>query len=263
MTTRPGGVLTSYDKVPSEQRPAMRRDAYVAYLRKIGHAPESDWAQQELDAGPKTRAVLEAGMTQSILGGKQLEGLFQQWTLNMLLLINALELLILGGAMLLLTALRRDTGNTPLMVALMLFSVFVILALAGPFTHWVEAFMAFHSVVQNLSGTDTSPTSFQDMLRSSVPIMKASVLGLSLMGPLLALLILGFLRLVRSKEPGSVVASGLRTGGLAAALILMAVYGATLFVTLQKEAQANSALDRILQSEPRYLAELQGRSWPP
>ena len=59
------------------------------------------------------------------------------------------------------------------------------------------------------------------------------------------------------------VASGLRTGALAAALLLMVAYGATLFVTLQKEAQANSALDRILQSEPRYLAELQGRSWPP
>ena len=263
MTTRPGGELTDYEHVPTEQRQGMRRDLYLSYLRKIDKPSEADWTLKELEAGAKTRELINTGFAKADLFKGQVDGLLDQWTLDMVLLTNALELLALGGAMLLLIKLRKDTGNTPITVAIGLCTAFFALALLA---HWSEVFVAFRMIFHNLTDTTQNLTnegaSPFSAFRTSVPVFKGCIVGLSMLGPILMLALLGLVRLLNPKETGSVVASGLRTGGLGIALALLVAYGAALGVTLQKEQTANAQLDRFSRDQPRYLAEIQGKPWP-
>ena len=221
---------------------------------------EAAWAQSELDAGATTKAIIASGYRLAPYGEQPIYGLFDRWKFDMVIFVNALELLVLGGAMLILAKARLDTGIAPAMVTLGLLAAFFTYALTA---RWPEALGIYRDVVEKQIALFLSANSLGKAPQDSAFAAKAIFVAATLIGPGLMILMLGIIRVWRPKRTGSVLASGLRTGGLALALALLVCYAVMIVATLQIDARIGAGLDRRLQNETVYLAELQGKKIPP
>jgi hypothetical protein len=117
--------------------------------------------------------------------------------------------------------------------------------------HVVFLMSFYHRMAHFLSGDATGA------LHTSI------VLSISSLAATVILAVVAFIVTLKRRVPISV---GLTRGFAAAAMplacILILVYGGLIPVTLRHEQRLQYALDRTLQHEGKYIAELSGQQWP-
>ncbi|HZT42911.1 MAG TPA: hypothetical protein VFA07_12155 [Chthonomonadaceae bacterium] len=98
---------------------------------------------------------------------------------------------------------------------------------------------------------------------SPLPPALTWVSGLALAIPLLTVSIFGLLSRIYRVPLSVGLVRGLRGIAVPVACILFLAYSGLVVGTLRQEAMLQKALDRQVQHEGRYLAEIAGRTWPP
>jgi len=257
-----GMTLSAWKALSDEQRQRRREEAYCAYVTRIEHAEEASWVTKELAADSEVSAIGKAGMPLGPMGNQGFAELFRLMFQTMILLANAAEILLLSGAMWLLKGRRREQ-------TIALFTLIVLFVVIAGRMQWAPALAAFRQVVWNLS--ETGATEYGSNLGdltfnflSTLPnIARGAAFVGCLIGPTLALMILGAVRLVRGEKEDSVVAPGLRKGGAAAALLLVGAYSFAVAGMLHEEVRQREAQQHMMQSEGIYFAELAHMQWPP
>ena len=105
---RPGGapVVESKRGTNSAEATAMRvrrnHERFFAYMTRIGHGEDVAWLNTLLQTGDQAREGLQEALAESGFGGRPMWQLISWWAANLILLTNALWLLLIGGAALIL-----------------------------------------------------------------------------------------------------------------------------------------------------------------
>lgn len=114
--SRPGGAppLSSQEAPDDEKRAAMNRDRYIAYLNRIGATEEARWYSEEWMRIKKVRDIYDRAMEKTNAGFNELSYLIHSWLIDVLLLVNAFWILLLGGVATLLARTRKIQEEQPL-----------------------------------------------------------------------------------------------------------------------------------------------------
>jgi hypothetical protein len=265
--SRPGGApalpsASNQTAAQLERATQQRESDYLAYLTRIGHPEEARWVQAEMAAGLEAKSIANRGMERGPMG-QMFALLASRWISSLILLSSALCMLILSLTALLVSRLDRVTSLFTLIIVSGLLLVFLLFS---PQAEWVWAFSAFYTVIQNLSGGDTGNalSSFGELalLLRSVGLARFFVTAPVLVSPALTLVGLGMVSLYRRESFVTVLIRGLQSAGAGVACILLLLYGGMAWMTVREEAAINTGLERSLQHEGRYYAQLIGQNWP-
>jgi len=220
------------------------------------------WVLQEMAWDDETKEISKEGLSRGPMGLHSLGVIFRAFGGTLFLLSNAIELLLLCGAM----WLCKGNRTAERIALILLLLVFVVCGLR---MQWAPAMTGMYEVATNLSepspalGSITPSRSVFSLLGRSTTIVRGAAIFGCLIGPLFALVVLAIMRLARREEEQSVVGSGLRRGGAVIALILLGSYAMTLTGVIRDENGLRDSQLRMMQAEGPYYAELVGKPWPP
>lgn len=250
-TSRPGGAspVKRPENVSVETWTKQRMENYAAYLKRIGHTEDALRALAAADEGKMAKSISQQGMTLSPAAGKPMVALMSSWIMGMLVLSNALWILLMALVTAQLARVRAKIGAV---LGILFLGILVLAALAFNLSQWTEALAMLGSVEENLSGGATPGTPLAPglvkVLTIAVQIGTPSLLSLG------ALIVAG----ARRRNPAAVLCRVLSL----AALVFGLVFAGLSFYTARQEARVSQGLDRTLNGEGKYLAELLGKSWP-
>jgi hypothetical protein len=126
----------------------------------------------------------------------------------------------------------------------------------------MAAFTMMQQVISNLSGGNSADRSFLSLLLNSGPMLSGFTCVLSLALPLLLFVAIGVASLARRRSYATELLRLLSTAGLTIACAVVVIYAGTVLQTVQAENRVNTGIERTLQHEGRYFAELLGEKWP-
>ena len=274
---RPGGALISDDDVnlSVEQRNQTRYNAYFDYLKKIGHPEEAAWAQQEIEAGKRVTTIKDRSISASLSPyGHQVKHLNTLWMGDFTLLNNALEMLVLILAGVLLSRIKpprptqlesKNIQGSSLAIALLM--IFVVFTIVSYQTQWGPAFGSLRATVAEFMsgngefGSESALSLGIDKL-TGVDTIRTTLMTLALLLPVVLLIALAIKAQIRQENPVQVIISKMGPVSALFALLLVLAYAGSTLMIARDEAQLHASLDKVLVSEGRYDAELIGQTWP-
>ena len=271
--SRPGGAdpftrlnEKAWAALGEEEHLKRRLNAYQGYLRLHRHASEAAWVQRESAAISEMNAILDTSKEGSNAGDSHdASNMFLSWVLSMTLLANALGLVALCCAMLLLQYMKRDKGRLPAMAVV---GVIALLTLIVGRTQWSAAMGAVIQVFQNLSSDGTASMLEMNGRDLAIQALESPIVGrtviacLSLLAPLLTVFALAIAGRIRKERERSVFASALSGGGTIVALVLVVFYAGAVTATAAEENAQNRTFDSKVKHEGRYWAERKHKTWP-
>ncbi len=256
-------------KLDTFQKNTVRLEVYRKFAVSLGHPEAAKAAENEVQAGYSYRSLSEstAANLHDPFGGQKMRDINRHWIVASLGLANGVWLLLLALTCAVLVGLRADKSAASSMTLGIFVTVAIIVTLGA---HWgVEmtnidrALVKLTNTMAMLSGNSTSSTEsgFSQFRNSPAFVQGATLVG-SLIAPLLVLCLAGAARLLSGKGSGYTVVRG--TCGLAAvaAVCVTAFCYTAVQNTAQLEVEQHVRLDRMLQHEGRYRAELLHVKYP-
>lgn len=127
----------------------------------------------------------------------------------------------------------------------------LLIVMAISLSHWSESLAAMWDVITNLTGQQA---------RGGISTQVAKVLSIlaTVVLPILITFLLLLVAVARRQPPSLLLAYGM----FSAALVLLLLYTGLVVLTARQEAQVSAGLDRALQHEGSYYAQLVGQPWP-
>lgn len=241
----PGGKRDSDSKkeMSREQRMALRLQNYCAYLERIGHEDEARLTKAEIVAGDIANSSMDPGRDiqwQSLVRLEMWNGA------SLLILSNMLIVLLLGG---IATLAARIKPHSRLLVLRYVGLLVLALGVGTWQYQMIDRGLTLPlNLLSNEAGNGGKFSLILFLFASMTPLwITLSILAISRRWhmPLLQ----GLNR-------------GWRAFALPIAVILVLVYANSVVYVARQEAQVSAGIDRALENEGRYMAELGGKPWP-
>jgi hypothetical protein len=242
-----------------KEKIAVGRNAYLAYLHRLGQTQECDWVQREDAVNEELRSLIhEADKAKT--GNAPLHALPGFWIIDMLLLANILALLLLCGGAVLIGLPKMRCSEKLLPWAALL--VMVCCMLAAFQMQWAEALTQMRMVLDNLawsavvgSNSDAVPTGVRmtEIITRYPGIVHVAEVLLSLAVPVVTLLLAGITGLVRKEPFAAALLRSLQRGALVFLSLLTAMYALSVVATARLEFQAGADLDARTHNAVAYL----------
>jgi len=250
---RPGGepMLKSNAGISGEQSAHQRIDRYCDYLERIGRPDEAKWVRSQAKADALAREIIKKGMDLSPMAGKPIANLMMHWGACILLLTDIFWLTLMAVLSLLLARTRAASGIIPVLVPMVLFAGLVAFTWNARAT---EMFATYGFVIDNLTSGSNSPPKF------SLPpaVIRVVTVVAGLLVPLLV--IIAGLVVKYSRKVS--LSKALAATALPVVCLLVLLYCGEVVITMNQERKVDAGLDRMVQHEGPYLAEMLGRRWP-
>ncbi len=260
-TANPGGLLTpksNNDPDLSEKEQAQQRQEqlshYCAFLDSLGNRQEAAWAKAELEAGATAKQIGKEGLSHSIFDCSALYQLSISRMVNLALLSSTFVLLILGAAAGLASQVRGTKWLTARRIA-------YALLVCGGIGLWQW----------KVAGTGMKPlTDCQALLygltthgqADNANAVQCLTTFAALLLPALFVGILGIFTLTQRVPLATGLGRALRGISVPIASALFLLYSGSLLCTAHLESTLLTGLDRTIQNESGYIAEMAGKTWP-
>lgn len=274
---RPGGAapMKLAGDMPPNQKNALRRDAFLTFLKQSGHDAETAHAQQEFEAAQRARAILDKSAEGDYMTPpRQAKNLTAWWIAGNALLVNAIELSLLGAIAVGLVRRKRrmapmlgERKDNPLIPVIVVVTVLLIFLAIAVQTQWGSGFGGLRGVLHTLSYTGGDPDSAARFLEPPGPFSKpgpmqiAAVL-LSIAGPVIVLVSLFFYSVQREQELEVTLLRSLPEVGAILGLGLLILYLILNLLTSREELRVATALQHSIQAGNGAIAELENTQWP-
>lgn len=251
----------AFEKLDSKQKSNVKLEVYNKFAKSLGHPEAVTAAEHEIQAGNTYRSISERadGSVQDPFGGEKLREINRSWMVASLSLANAGWLIVLAIACATLVGLRADKSAASAMAIGILAAVAIIVTLSS---HWGVEMSKLDKALLNLtdsmtfSNTNSDSESGFNQLRQSPAYIQGSMLVGSLIGPLMVLCAAAAAKLFSGKESCYTMARGALGIAAILAVCTMAFCFTAVKNTARLEAEQHNRLDRLLQNEGRYRAEL-------
>lgn len=274
---RPGGAapIALPGDMPPDKKNAIRRDAFLTFLKQSGHEAEAGRAQTQFEAARSARAILDKSADPEYTPPtRQAFGLTSGWIVGNVLLVNAVEMFLLTVVTMALVRRKRrmaplmnERRDNPLIPAVTIVTTLLIFLAVAVQTEWGSGFGGLRGVLHTLSYTGGDPDSPARFLEppgafsTAGPLQIAAVL-LSITVPIVVLASLILYSLQRDQELEFTLLRSLPETGAILALTLLLLYLGCNVLTTREEARVEAAVQHNIEAGNRSIAELEGTQWP-
>ncbi len=274
---RPGGAapIALPGDMPPDQKNAIRRDAFLTFLKQSGHEAEAAQAQTQFEAARRARAILDKSTDpEYIPPTRQAKNLTAWWIAGNLLLANAIEMFLL--AVVTVALVRRKRRNAPMLnerrdnphvPAIVIVTTTLVFLATAVQTQWGGGFGALRGILHTLSYTGGDPDSPARFLEppgafSTPGTLQIVAVLLSIIVPLVVLASLVLYSLRREQELEITLLNSLPETSAILALALLLLYLVCNVLTTRQEAHVEAAVQHSIEAGNHATAELQGTQWP-
>ena len=274
---RPGAAapISLPGDMPPDQKNAIRRDAFLTFLKQSGHPAEAGRAQAQFEAAHRARAILDKSADPEYMPPtRQAKSLTTWWIAGNVLLVNAIEMFLLAAVALALVRRKRrmapmltERRDNPLIPAIVIVTTFLVFLAVAVQTQWGSGFGGLRGILHILSYTGGDPDSPARFLEppgafSLAGPMQITAVLLSIAVPLAVLAVLFLYSVQRDQEFEFTLLRSLPGTSAILALLLLVLYLVCSVLTTQQEARVEAAVQHNVEVGNRAVAEMQGTKWP-